>query len=345
MTASFTTDAVANPQAAPAVTIILPTLNRPQYACDTVHQVLRQSFPDFELLVVDQSARPAAQALQSHLAMLDDARVRYVHLPVRGVANARNEGVARSRGRVILFLDDDVILLSADFIAKHLRALSDPLVGGVTGRTIERLNRPNARRTVARVSIGGRTLDNMFGTKAVPVHGLKGGNMSLKAEIFDRIGGFDRNFSGTGLLEEADFSTRVRAVGWTLMFEPEAELFHFSASAGGNRVESELQREWWRFRATAYYIRKHRGPAGLLPFLLTFTFIALRCAWRERAPNALAYLAGGIKAGLLAYRNGPDERLPCCPADDAAASSLPYSIRSVGGRASPAETGQADSVL
>lgn len=298
---------------APAVTIIIPTLNRPGYAADTARQVLQQSFRNFELLVVDQSDHPAADDLRNRLALLNDARVRYMHVPVRGVANARNEGVAQRRGDIVLFLDDDVILLGRDFIDSHLRALADPQVGGVTGRVVERLNRPNSRRTVARISIGGRTLDNMSGTEPVPVHGLKGGNMSLKAELFDRIGGFDRNFGGTGLLEEADFSTRVRAAGWKLMFQPEAELFHFSAPAGGNRVESDLHREWWRFRATAYYTRKHRGRLGLLPFLTTFTLIALRCAWRERAPSALAYLATGIKAGLLAHRNGPDERLPRPP--------------------------------
>ena len=337
--------AVPNRPRTPAVTIIIPTLNRPHYALDTVQQVLRQSFRDFELLVIDQSGRPAADDLRNRLALLGDARVRYVHLSVPGVANARNEGIARRRGRVVLFLDDDVILLGREFIDSHLRALASPQVGGVTGRIIERLNRPNARRTVARVSVGGRTLDNMSGTQPVPVHGLKGGNMSLKAEIFDQVGGFDRNFGGTGLLEEADFSTRVRAAGWTPVFEPEAELFHFSAPAGGNRVESNLHREWWRFRATAYYVRKHRGPVGLLPFLLTFTLIGLRYAWRERAPHALAYLAGGIKAGLLAYHNGPDERLPCCSAEDTVANSPPHTIESVGERASPAETGQTDSVL
>ncbi len=310
-----------DPLATPAVTIIIPTLNWPQYASDTVRQLLEQSFRDFELFVVDQSSRPAADDLRNRLALLDDLRVRYIHLPVCGVANARNEGVGRRRGRIVLFLDDDVILLGKDFIASYLRALADPQVGGVSGRVVERINRPNARQTVARVSIGGRTLDNMSGTKPVPVHGLKGGNMSLRAEIFDQIGGFDRNFGGTGLLEEADFSTRVRAAGWKLMFQPHAELFHFSAPAGGNRVESDLRREWWRFRATAYYIRKHRGPLGLLPFLLTFTLIGLRCAWRERTPTAMPYLATGMKAGLLAYRNGPDERLPCHSAEGTAMSA------------------------
>jgi GT2 family glycosyltransferase len=300
----------------PAVAIIIPTLNRPQYALDTVRQVLEQSFRDFELLVIDQSGLFAAEELKARLASLNDQRVHYVHLPVSGVANARNEGIARRRGQIILFLDDDVILLGRNFIVSHLQALADPQVGGVTGRIVERLNRSNVRRTSARISIGGRTLDNMSGVKPVPVHGLKGGNMSLKAQIFDQLGGFDRNFGGTGLLEEADFSTRVRAAGWKLVFEPQAELFHFSAPTGGNRVESDLQREWWRFRATAYYIRKHRGILGLPPFLLSFTLIGLRCAWRERTPSALVYLVSGIRAGLLAYRNGPNQQLPRYSAED-----------------------------
>lgn len=308
----------------PALTVIIPTRNRPQYALNTVRQVLEQSFRNFELFVVDQSDQSVAQDLQAGLALLNDGRVRYMHLPISGSANARNEGIARARGRIALFLDDDVILLGKNFMASHMQALAHPRVGGVTGRVVERLNRPNARRTIAQVSISGRNLDNMLGTEPVPIRGLKGGNMSLKTEIFHRIGGLDRNFAGTGLLEEADFATRIRAAGWKLMFEPQAELLHLSVPAGGNRVDSDLQREWWRFRATAYYIRKHRGILGLPSFLLTFTLIGLRRAWDQRAPGALVYLASGIRAGLLAYRNGPDERLPCCSAKNGAASGQPW---------------------
>ena len=300
----------SSPRARLALTVIIPTRNRSSYVTDLVRQVLEQSFQNFELLVVDQSEPTASGETSTFIAALADPRVSYLHLTRSGVANARNEGVCRSRGDIILFLDDDVILLTPDFLRAHLSRFTDPAIGAVTGRIIERLNLPNARRTVARVSLGGRTIDNMLGTERVFVNGLKGGNMSIRAKIFRTLGGFDRNFSGTGLLEEADFAARIRAAGWKLAFEPEAELLHLSAPAGGNRVASEQGREWWRFRSTAYYIMKHRGPFGVLPFLATFSLIAARRALLWRSPRAWFYLISGIIAGLSALRRGADEALP-----------------------------------
>jgi GT2 family glycosyltransferase len=297
-------------RAVPALTVVIPTINRPRCIIGTVRQVLDQSFQNFHLLVMDQSEPTTASEIATFIAALGDPRVSYLHLTCAGVANARNEGVCRSLSEIILFLDDDVILLTPDFFTAHIGRFTDSSIGAVSGRIVERRNLPNTRRTLCRVSLGGRTIDNMSGTERVFLEGLKGGNMSIRTEVFRTIGGFDRNFSGTGLLEEADFSTRVRAAGWKLAFEPEAELLHLSAPAGGNRVTSEQEREWWRFRSTAYYIMKHRGPLGMLPFLTTFGFIAAHRAIRWHSPRVLFYLFGGVAAGLEALQRGADETLP-----------------------------------
>lgn len=262
---------------------------------------------------MDQSVGEAARQLRSALVELADPRIRYAKLDVPGLANARNEGIARSTGRVILFLDDDVILLGADFLSAHLGGFSNPRTGAVSGRIIERLNKQNTGRTRACVSLGGRTLDNMSGRRRVEISGLKGGNMSIRAELFAAIGGFDRNFSGTALLEDADFSARARLAGWNLVFEPAAELLHLSAPAGGTRVSSEREREWWRFRSTAYYIRKHRGRVGLLPFAATFALIGLKRVVQWKDPGLARYLISGVLAGLTAYRSGADQSLPVNP--------------------------------
>ena len=301
---------VPSARAAPGLTVIIPTINRARYIADTVRQVLKQSFRNFELIVVDQSEVAVSSETATFITALADSRVSYLHLSQPGVANARNEGICRSRGEIILFLDDDVTLLTPDFLKAHLSRFTDPTIGAISGRIVERLNLPNARHTVARVSLSGRTIDNMFGTERVFLQGLKGGNMSIRTEIFRTLGGFDRNFDGTALLEEADFSTRMRAAGWKLAFEPKAELLHLSAPAGGNRVASEQEREWWRFRSTAYYVMKHRGPLGMLPFLATFGVIATHRALRWRSPRALFYLFNGIAAGLSAMQRGADETLP-----------------------------------
>lgn len=294
----------------PRLSVLIPTLNRGKLLHDTVTHVLAQDFRDFELIVVDQSDAEQHAANAAFFANLSDARVSYLHLTRKGLPNARNEALARALGDIIVFLDDDVILIHPYFLDAHLAVYEDPKVGGVTGRIVERSVRPNTRATASHISMGGRTMTNLWGTERMEIPSLKGANMSYRSAAVRQVGGFDRNYIGTALLEDTDYSHRVRMAGWTLIFEPKAELVHLSALTGGVRVEDGLRAERWRFRSTAYYIRKHRGPAGLVPFALTFGAIAAARAVRWRSPMAISSLAEAVREGLAAYDLGPDESIP-----------------------------------
>jgi len=289
------------------VTIIIPTYNRASVLQATVDQVRRQPFSDYEIWVIDQSDPGEAEINAQYIKNAGDPRVHYVHLTEKGPSNARNEGLARARGEIILFLDDDVILLSTDFIGAHLRAYNDPAVGGVVGRHVERKLRMNSRRTACHVDWGGRTIFNLFGTEPVAVGSCKGSNMSFRMAVFQKVGGFDRR---TPFLEETDLSTRVRAAGWRLMFEPGAELVHLSAPAGGVREKNELQNECRRFESTAYYIRKHRGWLGVAGFVMTFSLIAVVRAVRFRALGTIPTLFAAMFRGFADARKEPDELIP-----------------------------------
>jgi GT2 family glycosyltransferase len=297
----------------PELSVLIPTLNRGRLFHDTVRQVLAQSFRDFDLWLIDQSDPAPRAENERFLAGIADPRVRYVHLPVKGLPNARNEGLARCDARVVLFLDDDVILLHDRFLDVHLRAYADPPIGGVTGRIVERTVRPNAKRTSAHISPGGRTITNMWGTERVFLPSLKGANMSYRMEAIRQIGGFDRRYTGTALLEDTDFSYRVGEAGWKLLYDPEAELVHLSAPSGGVRVEDALRAEYWRFRSTAYFVLKHRGVAGFPAFATTFGAIALSRAARWRSPAVLPRLVGAVRDGVAAWREGPDDAIPRVP--------------------------------
>lgn len=297
----------------PELSIVIPTLNRGKLFHDTVRQLLQQRHRDWEMWIVDQSDPDARAANEALLAELADARIRYLHLDVKGLPNARNEALARVAAPVVLFLDDDVILLRDDFLDVHLRAYADPGVGGVTGRIVERTVRPNAKTTAAHISPGGRTITNMWGTERMDIPSLKGANMSYRMEAVRQVGGFDRRYTGTALLEDSDFSYRVAAAGWRLLYDPEAELVHLSAPSGGVRVEDALRAEYWRFRSTAYFVMKHRGPARMPLFAATFGAIALKRAAEWRSPAALARLTEAVKDGLAAWREGPDQDIPANP--------------------------------
>ncbi len=292
---------------APAVTIIVPTLNRAAVVQATVRQLLDQPFRDYDLWIVDQSDEGDKASNRRFVENAADPRLHYLFSEVRNLPNARNEGLARTRSDIVLFLDDDVIILAEDFIGAHVRAFADPTVGGVVGRHVERELTMNASTTACHVSWSGRTIFNLFGHERTEVGSCKGSNMSFRMAAVRQVGGFDRR---TSLLEESDFSTRVRKAGWRLLFEPEAELVHLSTPSGGLRLANVLATQEQRFRSTAYYIRKHRGLAGMVPFAMTFMLIALMKAVQLRRLGAVTALARALLNGMREGGLAPEDWMP-----------------------------------
>lgn len=294
----------------PLVSIIIPTFNRASFLQATVNQLVRQSFDRFELLIVDQSDPSDATSNAHYVQTCGDPRIHYLHTKIRGPSNARNEGLARARAEIVLFLDDDVILLADRFIDAHYGVYVNRAVGGVVGRHVERTLRMNARHTACHISAGGRTVFNLFGTVPVPVGSCKGSNMSFRMKAVAQIGGFDRYLN---FLDESDFSTRISAAGWLLMFEPSAEIVHLSAPIGGVREKSALETEARRFQCTAYYIIKNRGLCGVPLFVATFSLIALSRMLTGKSITIPLVLFRAMIKGFRDARATPDQSVPAAP--------------------------------
>jgi GT2 family glycosyltransferase len=290
-----------------SLSIIVPTFDRPDYVGSLLEDVITQAPLDAEIVVVDQSPRAASRRTADRIAQLADLRVRHLPVARRGLPEARNVGLSATRAPVVLFLDDDVRLLAGS-IAAHLRAFACPATGGVVGRILERTVAANARRTTNRLGAGGRIRTNLTGTRRVPVETLKGANMSLRRSVLDRIGGFDPNYLGTALLEDADVSVRVSRAGYRLWFEPAARVVHLSAERGGVRTGDVRTTERWRFHNTAYFVRRHRGPWHLAPLVATFSAIAVKRAAGWRDPAAFRMLMDALREGWdLAGTRTPTE--------------------------------------
>jgi glycosyltransferase involved in cell wall biosynthesis len=88
----------------PAVSIILPTYNRADSVTRAVDSVLRQTFKDWELLVIDDGSTDGTAAV---IEKIGDDRVVLIRQANRGVSSARNAGLGKSRGEYIAFLDSD----------------------------------------------------------------------------------------------------------------------------------------------------------------------------------------------------------------------------------------------
>ncbi len=104
----------------PRFSVIVPAHQVQAYLPACLESVLSQSYPDLELLVVDDCSPDACGAIADEFAARD-CRVRAVHLPRnRGLGPARNAGLERATGDYLVFLDgDDTLTPDA------LRALAD----------------------------------------------------------------------------------------------------------------------------------------------------------------------------------------------------------------------------
>jgi glycosyltransferase involved in cell wall biosynthesis len=91
---------------APNVSVIIPAYNCEALLGEAVESVRRQSYQDFEVLVVDDgSTDGTAEAGEAIAAGWDKLRV--IRAPHAGAAAARNRGIAAARGEWIAFLDAD----------------------------------------------------------------------------------------------------------------------------------------------------------------------------------------------------------------------------------------------
>jgi glycosyltransferase involved in cell wall biosynthesis len=91
----------------PAVSVIIPTFNRSKLVVNAIQSVLRQTYRDYEIIVVDDgSTDNTAEALTPYMD-----RIRYVYQANLGASAAQNRGVQLARGKWISILASDDLWL------------------------------------------------------------------------------------------------------------------------------------------------------------------------------------------------------------------------------------------
>jgi glycosyltransferase involved in cell wall biosynthesis len=93
------------------VSIITPLYNSKDFLEDTINSVLRQSYRNFEMIIVDDSSNDGSCAIAETYTK-KDKRIILIRLKQNcGVARARNVAIEASNGRYIAFLDSDDLWL------------------------------------------------------------------------------------------------------------------------------------------------------------------------------------------------------------------------------------------
>ena len=90
----------------PVISIIIPVYNSERYIHRCIDSVLRQTFPDYELILVDDGSSDLSGEICDSYAN-KDIRIKVIHQINSGVSSARNTGIAMAKGKYITFCDSD----------------------------------------------------------------------------------------------------------------------------------------------------------------------------------------------------------------------------------------------
>lgn len=119
----------------PIVTVIIPTYNRADMLGDALDSLQRQSFGDWEAIVVDDGSTDAIADVMAHYAR--DTRIRYIYQQNKGLSGARNTGIRNAQGEYIALLDSDDVCLPNRLAQQLALFQQDAQVGLVAGGCIE----------------------------------------------------------------------------------------------------------------------------------------------------------------------------------------------------------------
>ena len=220
----------------PGCSVVIPSYNRR----DTLEMVLqgleRQTVPKtaFEVIVVlDGSEDDSAAMLAEWQSSGRLPHLRWHWQPNSGQASARNTGVRLAQAPVVVFLDDDVVP-EPELLAVHLGWHEQRGSLAVLGDCLV------AREELSSLCHLGAWAwwEDLFYQRALPgrqptYHDFCTGNVSLRREDFNRVGGFDTDFRGYGR-EDYELGYRLLRAGVRFIIDRSARAWHHhQASVAG----------------------------------------------------------------------------------------------------------------
>lgn len=321
-------------------TIFIPTGNRAKSLNRVLSSLTKQTFKDFEVIVVDyQSTDNTHSIVKSYKNKLN---IRLVHQHDKGLANASNLALRHAKGDIFIRTDDDVVMGTGWLNSIRDTFMRYPRVGGVTGPTVmpkkhrkhrdlflyERMFRTGGllwrgigalyfkyfmegtpRKVGHWFDSGAFSLGSNFEESVhepvQEVTNLEPCNFAVRTLLLKKIGGFDTVYGGVGEYYEADAAFKIIALGYRLMYNPQVYLNHCPSQEGVYKERPESYSRMVNF--VIFYLR-HIKPnstrkfARFISYLLFLNCYYLYTAIRLRQPARFGALPGTV-AGMIKYHS------------------------------------------
>ncbi|XGV98162.1 MAG: glycosyltransferase family 2 protein [Leptolyngbya sp. BL-A-14] len=172
----------------PKVSVVIPAYNAMQYLEATLESVLKQTFTDFEVLIINDGSK---DHIVEWFSQIKDNRVKLISQHNQGLSRARNTGITNAQGEYIAFLDADD-LWEPSKLEKQVQYLdSHADVGMVSTKVVEIDEKGEVLAEVKVPETEKISLEDLLLSNPI----LCGSTPLVRHECFDKVGVFDPSLS------------------------------------------------------------------------------------------------------------------------------------------------------
>lgn len=267
----------------PHVSVVVAAYNMKQTVGDCLDSLLAQRYPNdkVEFIVVDNASTDGT----SGVLRAYEGRVRILHERKRGPAAARNAGLAVAQGDLVAFIDADCIA-DDEWLRNIVQPLDDVSVG-IAGGAIHATWPCNwVERFGEAIHDHRQSIEVFRPPYAITM------NWCSRLAVLERLNFFDERFQRT---EDVDLSFRVVQAGYSLVFQPDAIVWHRNVRTLPALFKKGFQHGYYSVQAG----KRHEA------------FLAATLGRRRRV-NGRAYVAIGLR--LLDSVRGVERAMSLCHA-------------------------------
>lgn len=237
----------------PLVSILIPNKDQKETLMHCIRSVLETStWKNLEILIIENNSE-REETFACYRELEKDPRIRILTYPGKtfNYSAINNFGVQQAKGEFLLFLNNDIEVITPDWIEQMLGNCQRPEVGIVGAKLYYPDNTiQHAGIIIGIGGIAGHAFLGLARAKSGYLHkaslqmdysAVTAACMMMKAEAFRKAGGFEEKL--TVAFNDVDLCLRTVEQGWLVVYDPHVEMYHYeSKSRGAEDSEEKLRR-------------------------------------------------------------------------------------------------------
>lgn len=221
----------------PQISLILVSMNRKELLERCLRSVQRQTFPDMEIIVVDNASCDGTEDMVRNLF----PDIRYYYLSTNlGPPGGRNYGMRMSAAEICVFIDDDALFTDDDSLNRLFTYFSsDRGLGCIALRIVQPIDGCEEYKSIPRA-------DKKIINEDYECSYFCGAGFAIRRELFLKSGEFWEPLFFTG--EELDLSYRLVHKGYKILRSSAISVIHYETPQGrvkGNWIYYGVRSRCW----------------------------------------------------------------------------------------------------